>query len=112
MIDESVREVSDRLVVNYFKNLINLFYKILPLYESKEKTLSVYLVNLRDELMGCSNVVTATDYHPALMSLISISQFLIDSIDSPDCTQGVVKQKVFGAINICNRLASEYALEG
>lgn len=111
MIDESTREISSRLVVNYFKNLINLFYKILPLYESNEKTLPVYLANLRDELIGCSDVMAAVNYHPSLMSLISVSQFLIDNIYSPDCTQSVVKQKVFGAINICSRLASAYDTE-
>lgn len=97
--------LNDRLIENYFRNLVNHFYKILPLYEAGEETLTAYMVNLRDELIGCEHVLDSAEYSPMIMTLISVLQFLIDNVNDPLISQHSVKSKVFGSINICNRLA-------
>lgn len=51
--------LSDRLVGNYFSNLVDLFFKILPLWENREKTLPIYMETLLDELIGLE---VATSY--------------------------------------------------
>lgn len=96
---------------NYFNNLIGMYFKILPLYENKEKSLKSYMENLRDELEGFSELIVSINNDPMFMSLISILQYLICEIDNDDCTVGVFKRKVFGAISLCKKLASKYSEE-
>ena len=40
-------KIPDLLIKNYFKNLINQFYKILPIKESGEDTLQKYMESLK-----------------------------------------------------------------
>ena len=52
MIQTSVDIQMDAAVLeNYFRSLINLFFKILPLKESKERSLETYLRSLQSELL-------------------------------------------------------------
>ena len=91
---------------NYFRALINLFFKILPLWEDGESSLSVYMKSLQAELLGCNEFVEVIRNDPLLLSLLSILQYLIDM---PDCEVSVVKREVFRAISICNKLEARYA---
>lgn len=90
---------------NYFRTLINMFFKILPLWEKKEPTLIEYMKSFQAELLGCKELVIAIREDAAFLSLISILQHLIDT---PDCDVRAVKSEVFKAISICNRLKAEY----
>lgn len=100
--------IDSALVNNYFNGLVGMYFKILPLYEKNEKSLMVYMENLRDELEGCKNVISAINDDPMYLSLISVLQYLIDSIYSEDFTTSQIKQKVFGAISVCKKLAEKY----
>lgn len=91
---------------NYFRALINLFFKILPLWEDGESSLSVYMRSLQMELLGCHEFVDAIHNDPLILSLLSILQYLIDT---PDCETAEVKREVFRAISICNKLKAKYA---
>lgn len=92
---------------NYFRTLINLFFKILPLKESKERSLETYMRSLQSELLGCKALVTAIHEDALFLSLISILQYLIDH---PESEVAFVRREVFRAISICNKLNERYAV--
>lgn len=99
---------NQQLLYNYFKNLVNSFFKILPIKEEKPETLSVYMKSLQRELIGCKHLVTGMDEEPAFLSLLAILQYLIDY---PECEQHEVRREVFRAISLCNKLKATYLTE-
>lgn len=108
MIQTKVGVPMDAKVLNnYFRTLINLFFKILPIWESGESSLDTYMRSLQAELLGCKELIDAIHADSLFLSLISILQYLIDN---PDCEIAVVKREVFRAISICNKLKSKYAI--
>jgi hypothetical protein len=90
---------------NYFRALINLFFKILPIWESGESSIETYMRSLQAELLGCKELIEAIHDDPLFLSLISILQYLIDN---PSLEVSIVKREVFRAISICNKLKSNY----
>ena len=98
-------ELPKDLVHNYCKNLVNLFYKILPMKENKEETIHTYMESLMFELVGARGVMTALHNDALFLSLISILQSMIDQ---PDCSVAETKREVFHAISICNKLKDRY----
>jgi len=97
------------MVAKYFRNLVNLFFKILPMREDSEPSLDTYMCNLRDELLGCKSLIVAVEYDPSYLSLISLLQHLIDA---PDASVSHVRRCVFNAIAICNKLGARYSDDG
>ena len=91
---------------NYLQSLIGRYYKILPLWESGEQSLGIYMQSLRDELIGCKEFVVAIQSDAMFLSLISILQCLIDN---PTFSPHRVKREVFQAISLCNKLKAKYA---
>lgn len=97
--------ISHRVIGNYFNNLVNSFFKILPMWENSEHTLPVYMKSLQFELLGCNSLISELSENPLYISLLSILEYLISS---PDCPISDVKREIFKAISICNKLESEY----
>lgn len=97
-----------RLLYRYLRNLVNQFFKILPLRESEENTLTAYMESLQRELIGASSVIIAVDFSPLFFSLIAILQYLIDNSGS---TVSVYKREVFKAISICNKFIAKIPQE-
>lgn len=97
--------ISKELMSNYFGSLVNRFFKILPIRESGEKTLPVYIQSLQSEILGCKEFVCSLNHNPNLLALLSILQYIRDN---PDCPVPDVKREVFRAITICNKLKSQY----
>ena len=94
------------LLHNFFKDLVNQFFKILPMRENKEASLPVYMQSLRAELLGCRGLVEALNNDASFMMLLSILQYLIDN---PECPVWEVKREVFKSISICNKIKAQYA---
>ena len=93
MIQTTVGVPMDATVLNnYLRTLVNLFFKILPIWESGESSLDTYMRSLQAELLGCKELVEAIHEDPMFLSLISILQYLIDT---PSCPTPVVKREVF-----------------
>lgn len=92
---------------NYFCTLINLFFKILPIWESGENSLETYMKGLQAELLGCRELIEAIYHDSMFLSLISILQYLINR---PFLKVSTVKREVFQAISICNKLKAKYAV--
>lgn len=91
---------------NYFRNLVNHFFKILPIREQNEESLTTYMQSLQAELLGCKGLISAIQNDALYLTLLSILQYLIDN---PECPVREVKREVFRAISICNKLKSQYA---
>ena len=98
-------DVSEEMMRNYFSHLVNSFFKILPIREGGGKSLPVYLRSLQVEILGCKKLILELDYDPRFITLSSILEYLIDN---PECEVKVVKREVFRAIDICNKLKTQY----
>lgn len=97
--------VSARYIHFYFLNLINAFYKILPMAENKEPTRNEYMLSLRCEMLGMRGLVESLGDNTGFLSLLSILTYFIDN---PNCESAVVKREVFKAISICKHIAAEF----
>lgn len=100
--------IDGAMIYNYFRTLVNLFFKILPMREAEEVSLNTYMRSLQCELCGCGNLIDAIDNDPRYLSLISILEYLIQN---PSCDLHTVRREVFRAISICNKLQAKYASE-
>ena len=98
--------IDAEVLYNYFRNLVNHFFKILPIREQNEESLTTYMQSLQAELLGCKGLVSAIQNDASYLTLLSILQYLIDN---PECTVREVKREVFRAISICNKLKAQYA---
>lgn len=97
------------LVHNYFRNLVNQFFKILPMREKNEPSLGEYMRSFQFELLGCQNVVSDLNTNSQFLTLLAILQYLIDHVDDPELSNLAVRREVFRAISICNKLKALYA---
>lgn len=106
MIDTVISApITDEMVFNYFKSLVNCFFKILPIRENGEDTLPVYIKSLQSELLGCKELICELNNDSNFLTLVSILQYLRDN---PDCPVPDVKREVFRAIAICNKMKARY----
>lgn len=107
MVDTTAGEpIESEILHNYFRNLVNHFFKILPIREQNEESLTTYMQGLQAELLGCKGLISAIQNDASYLTLLSILQYLIDN---PECTVKEVKREVFRAISICNQLKAQYA---
>lgn len=106
MIDTTVgAPISGMLIRNYFESLVNAFFKILPIRESGETTLPIYIRSLQTELIGCKEFICELNNNACFLTLLSILQYLYDH---PECPVQDVKREIFRAIGICNKLKIKY----
>ena len=106
--DQADFAVSHTMLDGYLGGLVNHFFKILPIWESGEKTLPTYMKSLRAELLGCISLVDVLREDASFLSLAAILQYLIDH---PELERAEVKREVFKAISILNRLKQRYGFE-
>lgn len=97
--------ITEDLIGNYFKHLVNSFFKILPIRENGEETLPVYIKSLQVELLGAKELICTLNNNANFMTLLAILQYLNDN---PDCPVFDVKREVFRAIALCNKLKALY----
>lgn len=100
--------VNRELLRNYFKRLVNLFFKILPMRENNEDSLVTYMKSLQIELLGCQEFIIILKSNPDYLTILSILQYLIDN---PSSSVTQVRREVFRAISICNKLQSCFVSE-
>lgn len=100
--------IDPEMVHNYFRRLVNHFFKILPMRENNEESLNIYMKSLQLELLGCQNFIKSLNDDSDLLTILSILQYLIDH---SDCSVAQVKREVFRAISICNRLQNRFVLQ-
>jgi len=98
-------EVTDVAVAVYFRRLVNRFFKILPIWETGEESIYVYIQNLQIELLGFQSMIEAIGYDADYMALVSILQYLLDN---PASEVWLVKREVFNSISLCKQLGERY----
>ncbi len=97
--------IDSAVLHNYFRTLVNHFFKILPIREQNEESLTTYLQSLQAELLGAKGLVSAIQNDASYLTLLAILQYLIDY---PECSVREVKREVFRAISICKKLKVQY----
>jgi len=100
--------LSNELLGNYFERLVNKFFKILPMRENAEESLSVYVQSLLAELLGAGNLIPNMKNDADYLTILAVLQYLTDH---PKCKVSDVKREVFGAISVCNKLRLRYVSE-
>lgn len=103
--------IPTEMVENYLEWLVNQFFKILPLKEDGEPSLTEFMRSLQVELLGHKSLMLYLQYDSMYMTLLSILQYLIDN-NSDELDNTVVKREVFKAISICKKLRKKYCGEG
>lgn len=89
---------------DYFTRMISRFFKILPMWESGEKTLKTYMESLSVELSGSRNVLGDAVDCADFISLAAILQYFIEH---PDSDTGTVRREVFRAISLCDAIKAK-----
>ena len=97
--------INDTFLCNYFNELVNRFFKILPIHEETPESLPSYLQSLQLELLGCKELILAINGDARYVTLLAIIQYLIDNYDCPHKT---IRREVFKAIKICQKLQKQY----
>lgn len=100
--------INSKIINKYFKNLVNHFFKILPMRENNEDSLYTYMKSMQVELLGCKELIVAINNDPNYLTLLSILQYLIDN---PKCSIKEVRREVFHAISVCNKISSIYSIK-
>jgi hypothetical protein len=98
-------EMEGGLLCAYFRRLVDLIFKILPMREDGDETLPVYVRSLQIDLAGLYAFVPQLQEEPTYLSLLSIMQYFCDN---PDAPVSEIRREVFKAINICKRLCAEF----
>lgn len=98
-------EISRDVVRNRADELVNQFYKILPLREHESETLSQYTGGLLREMLGMKELLTEWHDDGKYASLLGILQYITDN---PKCDVAIVKSDVFKAISIIKKLRKKY----
>ena len=99
-------EVSRGVLASYFGTLVNQLFKILPMRENNEETRGTYMESLIRELTGFQGLFDAVRNDPGLTQILAILEYLAEN---PNCAVPTVRQEVFRAISICNKLKVRYA---
>lgn len=100
--------IDGKLLHNYFRTLVNHFFKIIPIRENEEESLGTYIHSLQLELFGCIDLIPELQTNSFYLSLLSILQYLGGN---PECDIRIVRREVFRAISICNKLKAIYSEE-
>ena len=98
--------VSETLMHNYFCNLVNQVYKILPMREQESKTLDRYVWRLSAEVTGGAGMFPQLGEDSYYASLLNILQYLRDHCMEDSVEQ--TKQLVFEGIGLCEKLRNRY----
>ena len=99
--------VSAGLLQEYFRNLVNQVYKILPMREEGTTTLQKYIWRLSAEIAGGASLYPGLNEDACYAGLLNILQYLSNHTD--DCTVEQTKQLVFEGIHLCVELEKKYA---
>lgn len=108
VITRTGQTVQYDLIKNYFHDLVNRFFKILPMRENGEDSLPTYMRSLSIELIGGQDLIPGLNVNPSYLTLLSILEYLINT---PDCEISDVRREIFHAISVCNKLEVYFSTE-
>lgn len=97
--------LTDEQVGAYLGDLINKFYKIIPIKEGGEGTLAQYMKGLAREMIGFSAMESSLRNDHRYSTLLSILHYHINDTDADFAT---LKSDVFKAISLLKKIRKEY----
>lgn len=94
-------ELNDDLLNKYFDRLVSKVFKLLPLKEEENPTLSSYLESLILELYGGKELINHLQENPEYLTLLM-------SLESLNSVNNMImyKKEIFKCINIIKKLQS------
>ena len=110
MMETSVGLPLDEKAVGvYLKNWVAKFFKVIPIRESNDPSLTVYLQSLQREILGCEAMLPVMRQDAQFLSLVCRLQYLIDTPEMPFLE---LRRDIFTCISICNKLRAKYGYSG
>lgn len=100
--------VDETLVAKYFNTLVNKIFKILPIIENREESITVYMESLGVELSGFQSLLPSVGEDPSYLSLLSIYKWLSENVDNADEKYKVIRREVFHAISLCKKMHTQF----
>lgn len=100
--------ISEALIVEYLNMLVNKVFKILPIIENQEESISVYVESLRCELQGFQSLLPSIGEDPTFLSFLSIVQWLTENVVNDEVQYKVIRREVFHAISLCKKLQAPF----
>lgn len=100
MMTKYNEEISRELLCNKMDDLVNQFYKILPLKENGSPTVQQYMEGFMRELLGLKSLINALESDGMYLAILGVLQYHIDN----ECDTAKVKSDVFKAIQIIKKL--------
>lgn len=97
-------EISRNMMLNKLSDMVNQFYKILPLKENGSPTLKQYMTGFMRELLGMKELIVDLHDDGLYLNLLGVLQYMIDN----DCDTATIKTDVFKAIGIVKKLHQKY----
>jgi hypothetical protein len=80
------------MIQNYFDRLIDKLYKILPMKESNDITLNIYLKSIQNELLGGIELIGDIDYDAKYITILNTIAFLNkNQFDNSTCKREIFK---------------------
>jgi hypothetical protein len=105
MIENTIGVViEEALVEKYFRMLVNKVFKILPIIENQEESISVYMESLGCELKGFQELLPSVGEDPSFLSFLSIYKWLADNVSVTDVPYQAIRREVFHAISLCKKM--------
>ena len=101
--------VEETLVSKYFNSLVNKIFKILPIIENGEESITVYMESLGVELVGFQSLLPTVGEDPAFLSLLSIYQWIADNTADTDNNYKAIRREVFHAISLCKKMQAQFS---
>lgn len=98
-------KISNEVLVEYFQNLINKIFKLLPLHEENVQTLDTYLYSLLCELAGGNRLIIDDKYFIELLNNLENLQDIKNEYK-------IYRSQIFKCINICKKIIENLNTEG
>lgn len=97
--------MTDEQISAYLGDLINKFYKIIPIKESGEGTLAQYMKGLAREMIGFRQMDSRMQNDHCYSTLLSILHY---HINDTDADFAALKSDVFKAISLLKKMRKDY----
>ena len=108
MVDNTLDiAIDETLVEKYFRMLVNKVFKILPIIENQEESITVYMESLGYELKGFSDLLPSVGEDPSFLSFLSIFKWLSDNVSDSDVPYKTIRREVFHAISLCKKMQAQ-----
>lgn len=97
---------NDEMLLKYLDQLVNSFFKIIPLYEEKNEGLEKYVHSLISNLEELENTIHL-NYSYEYISLLTTLRCINTEINKGNPRKSFIKSEAFKGINIIKNTANK-----